>query len=345
MAGLLTGSQALRGRASVDVVVNTFDFRTAAQYWGIADPTTAFVVHAVLGGTPGYRDLLPPASPTRPTEIAKWLATGPLNPSSALFREDEYLLTEARVLSDRALYHSVITAIAEGSPRQGSIAATLGREQRAVQHPLRALETAGFISRTDDAFRSRRPIYRLTDPIIRFHHVVTRRDLARFEERHTAAAWIDAQPRFSTHILGPHFEEVARSFTQRFASDQTVGGRPASDGPAIVSDAARRMKHEIDVVALGRTPTGMRWSSALVKPTTQRSSARRPTYGALRTFALSWHTSGPPRHTPGCSCSPPPGSTAIWSTRFALARMSNSSISNGCIQGSRHWRMEIAEHG
>ncbi len=66
MAGLLTGSQALRGRASLDVVIRTFDHRAAASFWGITDPATAFVVHAVLGGTPGYRDLLPATPPRRP---------------------------------------------------------------------------------------------------------------------------------------------------------------------------------------------------------------------------------------------------------------------------------------
>ena len=256
MAGLLTGTQALRGRASLDVVIRTFEYRTAAAFWKIDDAATAFVVHAVLGGTAGYRDLLSATVPRRAADVAPWLAAGPLNPASALFREDDYLLTEERTLSDRALYHSVVTAIADGNTTQATIAAALGREQRAVQHPLRALEESGFISRTDDALRARRPIYRLTDPIVRFHHVVTRRDLARFEERRTQQAWADAQPRFATHVLGPHFEEIAREFVARFAAARTVGGQAAKVAPAVVNDAARRTQHELDVVTLGREPTG-----------------------------------------------------------------------------------------
>ena len=190
------------------------------------------------------------------SDVAKWLTAGPLNPASAVFREDDYLLAEERSLPDRALYHSVITAIAEGHTSQATIAAALGREQRAVQHPLTALEDVGFVSRTDDTLRSRRPIYRLADPIVRFHHVVTRRDLARFEERRTLDAWRDAQPRFATHVLGPHFEEIAREFTFRFAIDETVGGRAATVAPAVVNDSEGRTQHEIDVVALGRDPSG-----------------------------------------------------------------------------------------
>lgn len=224
MAKLLEGAQALRGRASIDIVVRPFDHRTAAAFWGIADPMTALLVHAVVGGTPGYRDLLPAEPPEHPGDIARWLTAGPLNPASALVREDDYLLTEERSLSDRQLYHSVVSAIADGATSEGAIAHVLGREQRAVQHPLRSLEDAGFVIATDDALRSRRPIYGIADPIVRFHHAVTRRDLARFEDRRTIEAWNDAQPRFTTHVLGPNFEEIAREFTFRFASPDTVGG-------------------------------------------------------------------------------------------------------------------------
>jgi DNA-binding transcriptional ArsR family regulator len=256
MSGLLTGTQALRGRASVDIVFRTFDVRTSAGYWGIGDPVTAFLVHAVVGGTPGYRDLLTASPPTRPGDLAKWLAAGPLNPASALFREDDYLLAEERSLPDRALYHSVITAIADGHTRQASIAAALGREQRAVQHPLKTLEDAGFVTRTDDALRARRPIYRLADPIVRFHHVITRRALAQFEDRRTAEAWAAAQSRFSTHVLGPHFEHIAREFALRFAAETTLGDRATTVGPALVNDVAGRTQHEVDVVAIGRARDG-----------------------------------------------------------------------------------------
>jgi uncharacterized protein len=256
MADLLAGAQALRGRVSTDVVVQTFDYRRAAAFWGMADSSTAFLVHAVVGGTPGYRDVLPAAPPRQPRDLDAWLAAGPLNPASALFREDDYLLAEDRPLSSRAIYHAVLSAIAGGHTSQASIAQALGREQRAVQHPLRTLEEAGFIVAADDAFRSRRPLYRIADPIVRFHHVVTRRDLARFEDRRTREAWSDARPRFRAQVLGPHFEDLAREFTLRFASAATAGGQVASVSAAVVNDPGRRIQHQIDVVAFGREPSG-----------------------------------------------------------------------------------------
>jgi uncharacterized protein len=278
MATLLTGTQALRGRATLDLVVSSFDFRTAAQYWDVDDHETAFHIHAILGGTPGYRDLLPLAAPRRMRDLSRWLEVGPLNPSSALFREDDYLLTEERSLNDRGLYHSVLTEISKGRRTQSEIAMGLGRDQRAVQFPMKALEEAGFVTRSDDVLRDRRPTYALADPIIRFHHVITRPSLARFEDRDTAAAWRDADASFRTHILGPHFEHLAREFTRRFASTATVGGRPTVVGTTVLSDAANRSQHEIDVVAMGRSRDG---SSSILAIGEAKYTAANRTLGDL----------------------------------------------------------------
>src|SRR5262245_43291134 len=45
MASLLTGAKALRGRASHDLVVRSFDYRQTADFWGITTPSVAFTVH------------------------------------------------------------------------------------------------------------------------------------------------------------------------------------------------------------------------------------------------------------------------------------------------------------
>jgi len=256
MANLLVGTQALRGRASHDVSMRSFDYRTAARFWGIDDTKVAFHVDAVVGGTPGYHDLITARTPTRMADFGRWLERGVLNPASAMFREDDYLLTEERSLSDRALYHAVVAAISLGKTSQAAIATAVGRENRAVQHPLKALEEAGFVVRDDDMLRSRRPIYRLADPIVRFHHAVKRPDLARFEDRRFTDAWADAGPRFATHVLGPHFEQLAREFAFRFASAETLGGHVAEVGPAVVNDRYEKAQHELDVVVTIRTSRG-----------------------------------------------------------------------------------------
>lgn len=251
MERLLTGTQALRGRASLDLVIRAFDYRTSARFWGIDNPQVAFMVDAILGGTPGYRPLLPAASPSSIDELDHWITQGPLNPANPLFREDEYLLTEERNLTGRALYHSVISTIAAGKSVQSAIAAALGRPQVAVQHALRTLVDVGFVTRTDDALRSRRPIYRIADPIIRFNHVIIRPDLARFEDLLTDQAWADAQDRFRRRVLGPHFEELARVFAQRHWLAAGQAASVSSVAPAVINDAQRRQQHEIDMIIQG----------------------------------------------------------------------------------------------
>jgi AAA+ ATPase superfamily predicted ATPase len=251
MTELLSGQRALRGRIATTVRVDPFDYREAASYWGLAGSwPVAIRLHAIVGGTPGYRDLLGLDAPRDVEGIGAWVAAGVCNPASALFREDDYLLAEERGLTDRALYHSVLSAIAAGNHTETKMAATLGRDRQALSWPLRVLVDAGFVVRDDDALRRRRPNYRIAEPIVRFHHVVTRRDLARFEERRAADAWADAQARFATHVLGPHFEDLARRWTIRYASEQTTGGRLARVGATQVNDPAGRSQAEVDVVGI-----------------------------------------------------------------------------------------------
>lgn len=98
--------------------------------------------------------------------------------------------------------------------------------------------------------KDRRPLYALTDPIVRFHHAVTRPDIARFEARDTRMAWRDADDRFRAHVLGPHFEHLARVWTGRFASAETTGGEVTRVGHARIACREHRIEHELDVVGV-----------------------------------------------------------------------------------------------
>ncbi len=189
MTTLLTGQQALRGRAMLDMPLRAFDFRQSRAFRGVRDLEVALLVDAVLGGPPGYRDLMAGATPARAADFGDWLAEGLLNPFHALFREAEYLLSEDPALVDRALYRSVIAAIAAGESTRRGVGAALGRPDTALDHPLAQLERAQFIVRDADVLRSNRPLLRVADPLLRFHFAVLRPDLARFEARRTAEAW------------------------------------------------------------------------------------------------------------------------------------------------------------
>lgn len=250
MSDLPSGQKALRGRAILDLALRPFDFRQAAEFWGITDPETAFLVHAVVGGTPGYRTLLDAQTPSGAGNFFEWLSATVLNPSHAMFREADYLLTEDPAISRRALYQSVLAAIAEGHSTRSAVGRLLRRDDSALRHPLLVLERAGFIRRDEDLWLAKRPLLRIDDPYLRFYFAVVRPNIARFEALETAEVWSEVQSTFVSNVLGPHFEQLARVWTERFASPVTLGGRPSRVGFTQLNDALARSRVELDVVAI-----------------------------------------------------------------------------------------------
>jgi AAA+ ATPase superfamily predicted ATPase len=249
MTDILSGTKPLRGRAQVDLTIGPFDFRRSREYWGIDDPQVAFLVDAVLGGTAGYKPLIPKAPPRTAAGLRDWLATSVLNPAHALFNETDYLLREDPRIRDKAPYNSVLSAIASGMHSHKQIGAALGRNASQLRHPLDVLESAGFICRLEDMLVDRRPTYRLADPIVRFAEVVTEPNRTLLEERNVAQAWARSEASLSSRILGPHFEHLARQWTARYAP--TAWDLPLGDvGSTVINDPGGRAQHEIDVIAL-----------------------------------------------------------------------------------------------
>ncbi|MFI7091175.1 ATP-binding protein [Streptomyces lydicus] len=67
MRRLFSGPSSLHQLASLELLVEPFDFRKAAEFWGIRSPRLAVQVHAVVGGTPAYRgDLVCDDAPAGP---------------------------------------------------------------------------------------------------------------------------------------------------------------------------------------------------------------------------------------------------------------------------------------
>ncbi len=253
MTGVLSGASPMRGRAALDMPLSSFDYRTARGFWGIDDPKTAFMVDSIAGGAAGYKNLSAAAgAPERPEEVGEWLAATVLNPSHALFREDEYLLREDPRITAEAPYYSLLGAIAAGNRQQGRIAAAVGRGSGDIVHHLRVMTDAGFVVRDDDLLTSRRPSYRIADPIVRFHHLITRQHMARLEDRRAEEVWAESEAVYRSGIAGPHFEEVCRRWVDRYASAETVGGPIGAARRLQVNDRDRRRSFELDLAAPAR---------------------------------------------------------------------------------------------
>ncbi|MCF2526118.1 AAA family ATPase [Yinghuangia soli] len=253
MGSLLSGNAPLRGRAGLELIVRPLDHRLAADFWGITDPHLALKVNAVVGGTPAYRrEFARNDSPDGPDDFDSWIVRTVLNPETPLFREARYLLAEEPELRDTGLYLSVLAAVADGNATRGGMAGYLERKATDIAHPINVLEDAGLLHRDADVFRDNRPTYRIAEPLIGFYHAIMRPVWDQLERPGSAArVWRASRHRFTSNVLGPHFEQVCRDWTLHHADPELLGGLPARVGHGVVHDATTRTGHEVDVAAVG----------------------------------------------------------------------------------------------
>jgi hypothetical protein len=250
MSTLLAGDQALRGRAVLDMRVGPFGFRDAGEYWGAADAETAFLVDAVLGGAPGYRDVVGAAPEPGAEGFYAWLERSVLNPSHILFTEPEYLLAEDPRISDRATYHAIWEAVASGAATPTQIGGLVGMDAKSLAYHLNIMKAAAFVRYDQDVLLQRKPVITVADPVVRFHDLIVRPNLVDFERREGRTAWQRSRETFSSKVLGPHFEDLARQWTLRYGEERGLDDI-GQVGTTTVACREHR-GHEIDVVALSR---------------------------------------------------------------------------------------------
>ena len=249
MTELLSGAAPLRGRARLNMALMPFDYRLARRFWSVSDEPTALMLDAVVGGVPGHRDLLEAVeAPADADGFGRWMAASVLNPSHALYSEAEAVLREDPRVTDTSVYYSLLQAIAAGRHTAGQIAEAVGRSAGDITYHLGVMTTAGFAERAADVLGGRRTAYRIADPIVRFHLAVSRHYRAQLEERRAAQVWAACQDAFRSRVVGPHFEELCRTWTRRYAGAGTVGVEFGHVGRHLANDARRRESFELDVV-------------------------------------------------------------------------------------------------
>ena len=225
MRRLLDPEAPLRGRAGLELIVQPFDYRTSAGFWGLASNSdAAFRLHAIVGGTPAYVDL---AGGYRPLDgdIDRWVIDRILDPASALFREGRLAVSEDQQLRDGQLYWGMLAAVAAGSNRWSELSTALGGKQGTLSHALEVLIDAGWIERHNDPLRSRRSWFEITEPIVRFHQLILEQFAGRLRRPGSASTvWEDARTIVRSQIYAPHLESLARSWIRDYASQDSLGG-------------------------------------------------------------------------------------------------------------------------
>ena len=175
MGKLLSGNAPLRGRASLDLTVQTLDYRLAAQFWGFQDPRLAFLVHAIVGGTPAYRtEMIRFDAPRRPSRLRRLGRPG--HPFAGQPDVPRGALPAGR--GARPAGHGALPFRARGHRRRQyrprRHRGHVGRKTNELSHPLTVLEDAGLILRENDAFRANRTDFRINEPLLAFYHAIMR---------------------------------------------------------------------------------------------------------------------------------------------------------------------------
>lgn len=251
MRSLLAGSAPLRGRASLELLLHPFGYRNAAVFWQVGDDLELAVrLHAMVGGTPGYRDMCANVSPSTAGQFDRWVVAHLLNPASAMFREGNALLSEEDRVVDTAAYFAVLNAISSGRTRRGEIAAAIGKADGALAHPLTVLTEAGLVTALSDATRQKRTTYHVAEPALRLHQLVIAPNESRLTRHHSAQVWGEVADTVAARIYGPHFEDLARTWCAEHAAKATLGGTASKIGATEVPCKEHRCNHEIDVAVI-----------------------------------------------------------------------------------------------
>src|SRR5262249_45307577 len=221
MSALLSGTKPLRGRAVLDLRLPAFDYRTARTYWQVADPETAFLIDACLGGAAGYRPLAPAASPQSTAEFDDWVARTLLDPGRALYSpaEAEFLLREDPRIPHRTRYYDLLSAVAQGASTPTRIGGLLQRQRSALVGPLEVLESTGYLRKEQDLLKSRNPVITVADPVIRFNQLITLPLVDMVEHGRAREAWRGTRPTLPPKILGPPLEGLRRHRGASLRSD------------------------------------------------------------------------------------------------------------------------------
>ena len=232
----------LYGRRTGQIRLRPLPLRVAADFFPRYSPVQQVEAYGVLGGIPAYLTQFDDREPLL-ANIERYI----LNPRSYLYLEPQFLLREE--LREPRNYFAILQAIALGRTRLNEIAQATGLGRQPVSRYLAILQELHLVERRVPVTeprpeKSRRGIYRLRDPFLRFWFRFVAPHFSVLEGGHT-----DPVARFVaenlTSFIGIVFEDLCREWVM----EQGVMGRLPLVPERIGAWWAR--DEEIDVVAVG----------------------------------------------------------------------------------------------
>lgn len=214
MRALEGPDQPLYGRRTSRLFFGPFSFADARAFlpeYGIREQLEAY---AVFGNLPGNLAILDPK-----VSLTENIGEALLDPSGPLVDNAQHMLDA--FLADARIHYSILEAISLGEQTWSGITKRVGQTGGSLLRPLRWLEDMGLVERivpmTEKApQRSKRALYRISDPYVTFWH----REIAPLLQAGSIGLvpphrlWKESSaPRLSSHV-GPVFEEVCRQFVR-----------------------------------------------------------------------------------------------------------------------------------
>lgn len=200
--------------------------------------------------------------------------------------------------------------MSSGAATRTQIGGLVGMDAKSLTYHLNIMKAAAFVRYEQDLLLQRKPVITVADPIVRFHDLIVRPNLVDFELREGRAAWERSRETFSSKVLGPHFEDLARQWTLRHGREQGLDDI-GQVGTTTVACREHR-GHEVDVVALSRTsrPRDKSARVTLLGEAKATNKPPTPTCGALSTSGICCVLRGGTRRTrcsrSTCGTSPRP---------------------------------------
>lgn len=232
----------LYGRRTGQIHLRPLPLRAAASFFSRYSPVQQIEAYAVLGGIPAYLTQFD----DRESLLAN-IERRILDPGSYLYLEPQFLLREE--LREPRNYFAVLQAIAQGRTRLNEIAQATGLGRQPLSRYLAVLQDLHLVERQvpvteQQPDKSRKGIYRLRDPFLRFWFCFVAPHFSILERGHTASVVRLVEAELST-FTGPVFEDLCRDWVM----EQGALGRLPFTLERI--GAWWERQEEIDVMAVG----------------------------------------------------------------------------------------------
>ncbi|MEM1126783.1 MAG: ATP-binding protein [Bacteroidota bacterium] len=250
MERLEAADQPLYGRRTQRLVVPPFTPAEVGAFVPAYTPRDLLRAYGLFGHLPGHLALLNPDA-----SLAENAAQLLLSPQSRLVDDAQHMLDA--YLGEARVHYSIVEAVAQGAQTWSTLTKRVGRSGGALLRPLQWLDGMGLLERTvpiteRDPARSKRAVYRLTDPyVLLWHRLIA--PLVRTGSiglTPPAVLWDEVlAPRLDDH-MGDVFEAACRLLmrqTARHGQASVLPFTPLRVGAWWTDDASA----QVDVVVQG----------------------------------------------------------------------------------------------